>query len=291
VFVAGIAANRGTIQALVPEESDAVISDELNHASIIDGIRLTKAQRFIYAHKNMEELEKALKKAQGSRRILIVTDGVFSMDGDVAPLPEIVKLAKKYNAFVMVDDAHGSGVMGPHGEGTVFHFGLQDQIEIQMATMSKALGVLGGYVAGSMKLREFLIHKARPFLFSTAHPPAVAASCLEAIRVLKEEPEHHTRLWENTRFFKSELKRLGFNIGDSVTPITPIMIGDAAMAMKFSDLLFEEGVFAQGIGYPTVPQGKARIRTIVTANHTRQDLEKALEAFQKVGKKLALVPV
>jgi glycine C-acetyltransferase len=289
VFVAGIAANRGTIQAVAPDETDAIISDELNHASIIDGVRLTKAKRLVYPHKDVKGLEEALKKAQGSRRILVVTDGVFSMDGDLAPLPEIVEKAHQYGAFVMVDDAHGSGVMGPHGEGTTFHFGLQDKIEIQMATMSKAVGVLGGYVAGSQDLREFLIHKARPFLFSTAHPPAVAAACLEAIKVLKEEPEHHQKLWENTKFFKSELTRMGFNTGGSVTPITPVIVGEAAAAMKFSDLLFEQGVFAQGIGFPTVPEGKARLRTIVTAKHTKEELSKALEAFGKVGKKLALV--
>ncbi len=289
VFVAGIAANRGTIQALIPEEEDAVISDALNHASIIDGIRLTKAKRFVYPHKDMQGLKDALKKASGSRRTLVITDGVFSMDGDVAPLPEIVELAHQHNAFVMVDDAHGSGVMGPHGEGTTFHFGLQDKVEIQMATMSKALGVLGGYVAGSLPLREFLIHKARPFLFSTAHPPAVAAACLEAIRVLEEEPEHHQKLWENTKYFKGELERLGFDTGVSVTPITPIIVGEAATAMKFSDLLFVEGVFAQSIGYPTVPEGKARLRTIVTARHTREELDKALIALSKVGKTLALL--
>lgn len=289
VFVAGIAANRGTIQALVPDENDAVISDELNHASIIDGIRLTRAKRYVYPHKNMDGLKDALQKAQGARRILVVTDGVFSMDGDIAPLPEIVELAHQHNAFVMVDDAHGSGVMGPHGEGTTFHFGLHDKVDVQMATMSKAVGVLGGYVAGATALREFLIHKARPFLFSTAHPPAVAAACLESIRILQEEPQHHQRLWENTRFFKHELSRLGFDTAGSVTPITPIMAGEASMAMKFSDLLFQEGVFAQGIGYPTVPEGKARLRTIVTANHTKEDLEKALTALVKVGKKLALV--
>lgn len=289
VFVAGIAANRGTIQALVPDEEDAVISDALNHASIIDGIRLTKAKRLVYPHKDMKGLEDALKQAKGMRRVMVVTDGVFSMDGDVAPLPEIVELAHKHGAFVMVDDAHGSGVMGPHGEGTTFHFGLQDKIEVQMATMSKAVGVIGGYVAGSQDLREYLIHRARPFLFSTAHPPAVAAACLEAIRVLQEEPEHHQRLWENAKFFKAELQRLGFDTAGSVTPITPVIVGEASVAMKFSDLLFEEGVFAQGIGYPTVPEGKARLRTIVTAKHTKEDLQKALEAFSKVGKKLALV--
>jgi glycine C-acetyltransferase len=274
---------------LVPDESDAVISDELNHASIIDGVRLTKAKRFVFPHKNMSGLKEALQKAQGHRRILVITDGVFSMDGDVAPLPEIVELAHQYGAFVMVDDAHGSGVMGPHGEGTTFHFGLQDKIEVQMATMSKAVGVLGGYVAGTNTLREFLIHKARPFLFSTAHPPAVAAACLESIRVLQEEPEHHKRLWANTKFFKAELSRLGFDTGVSETPITPVIVREAAVAMKFSDLLFDEGVFAQGIGYPTVAEGKARLRTIVTATHTQEDLEKALQAFAKVGKKLALV--
>lgn len=289
VFVAGIAANRGTIQALVPDEEDAVISDELNHASIIDGIRLTKAKRFVYPHKDMKGLEEALKKAKGMRRVMVITDGVFSMDGDVAPLPEIVKLAHQYGAFIMVDDAHGSGVMGPHGEGTTYHFGLQDQIEVQMATLSKAIGVLGGYVAGTNDLREFLIHKARPFLFTSAHPPGVAAACLESIRLMQEEPQHHQRLWENTKYIKAGLQHLGFDTMGSVTPITPIILGEAATAMKFSDLLFEEGVFGQGIGFPTVPQGKARIRTIVTAQHTTEDLDKALEAFAKVGKKLAVL--
>jgi len=289
VFVAGIAANRGTIQALTPDAEDAIISDELNHASIIDGVRLTKAKRLVYKHKNMQELKEALIKAKGSRRIMVITDGVFSMDGDVAPLPEIVDLAHQYGAFVMVDDAHGSGVMGPHGEGTTFHFGLQDKIEVQMATMSKAVGVLGGYVAGTTALREFLIHKARPFLFSTAHPPGVAAACLESIKILQEEPEHHQRLWANTKYFKEELTRLGLNTAGSVTPITPVIVGDAATAMKFSDLLFEEGVFAQGIGFPTVPEGKARLRTIVTANHTREQLEKAVQAFSKVASKLGLL--
>lgn len=289
VFVAGIAANRGTIQALVPDEEDAVISDELNHASIIDGIRLTKAKRLVYPHKDMNGLEEALKKAKGMRRVMVITDGVFSMDGDVAPLPEIVKLTHQYGAFVMVDDAHGSGVMGPHGEGTTFHYGLQNEIEVQMATMSKAIGVIGGYVAGTNNLREFLIHKARPILFSTAHPPSVAAACLESIRLLQEEPQHHQKLWENTKYFKTELQRLGFDTAGSVTPITPIILGEAATAVKFSDLLFEEGVFGQSIGYPTVPQGKARIRTIATAQHTKEDLDKALEAFAKVGKKLAVL--
>ena len=289
VFVAGIAANRGTIQALVPDEDDCVISDALNHASIIDGVRLTKAKRKVYPHKDMKGLEQALKEAQGSRRIMVITDGVFSMDGDVAPLPEIVNLAHRYGAFVMVDDAHGSGVMGHNGRGTVYHFGLHDKIEVQMATMSKALGVLGGYVAGSIDLREFLIHKARPFLFSTAHPPAVAAACRAAIRVMQEEPEHNERLWENTRFFKKGLEQLGFNHANSETPITPVIVGEAEPAMRLSDKLYEEGVFAQGIGYPTVAQGAARVRTIVTAGHTKTDLEKALSAFEKVGKQLKII--
>lgn len=289
VFVAGIAANRGTIQALVPDEEDCVISDALNHASIIDGVRLTKAKRKVYPHKDMKGLEQALKEAQGSRRIMVITDGVFSMDGDIAPLPEIVELAHRYSAFVMVDDAHGSGVMGKNGRGTVHHFGLHDKIEVQMATMSKAVGVLGGYVAGSMDLREFLIHKARPFLFSTAHPPAVAAACRAAIKVMQNEPELHELLWENTRFFKKGLEELGFNHKGSETPITPVIAGEAGTAMRLSDKLYEEGVFAQGIGYPTVPEGQARVRTIVTAGHTKKELEKALAAFEKVGKALKII--
>lgn len=289
VFVAGIAANRGTIQALVPDEEDCVISDALNHASIIDGVRLTKAKRKVYPHKDMNGLEAALKEANGSRRIMVITDGVFSMDGDVAPLPEIVELAHKYGAFVMVDDAHGSGVMGENGRGTIHHFGLQNKIEVQMATMSKAVGVLGGYVAGSIELREFLIHRSRPFLFSTAHPPAIAAACRAALRVMQEEPELHQKLWENTRYFKKGLEQVGFNHGRSETPITPVIVGKAETAMKLSDLLYEEGVFAQGIGYPTVPEGHARVRTIVTSGHTLEDLDKALAAFEKVGKKLGII--
>lgn len=289
VFVAGIAANRGTIQAVAPDEEDCIISDALNHASIIDGVRLTKARRKVYPHKEMEALEDALREAQGSRRIMVITDGVFSMDGDLAPLPEIVKLAHQYGAFVMVDDAHGSGVMGKNGRGTVHHFGLSDQVEIQMATMSKALGCLGGYVAGSQELVEFLIHKARPFLFSTAHPPAVAASCLASIQVLQDEPERHEKLWENTGYFKQGLQQSGFNTGESVTPITPVIVGEARLAMALSDGLYDEGVFAQGIGYPTVAEGKARVRTIVTSGHTREDLDRALEAFRKVGKALKII--
>ncbi|MDI6788984.1 MAG: aminotransferase class I/II-fold pyridoxal phosphate-dependent enzyme, partial [Planctomycetota bacterium] len=249
VFVAGIAANRGAIQSLlssrVKGEDDkfVAISDELNHASIIDGVRLTKAQRFIYKHKDMEDLENVLKKVQGAPRILIITDGAFSMDGDIAPLPDIAKLAKKYGAITMVDDAHGEGVLGRNGRGTIDHFRLQGQWDIDMGTMSKAMGCLGGYIAGTKDLTDFLIHTARPFLFSTGHPPGVAAACIAAIEVLETETWRHEKLWENTKFFKEELSKLGLNIGKSETPIVPIIIGDEVLTATFSKKLYEEGVF------------------------------------------------
>ncbi|SFG53067.1 glycine C-acetyltransferase [Planifilum fulgidum] len=288
VFQSGFTANVGVIASILGEE-DVVISDELNHASIIDGIRLTKASRRIYRHSDLDDLEKALKETQSARTRLVVTDGVFSMDGDIAPLKEIVELCERYDAIVMVDDAHASGVLGKNGRGTVDHFGLHGRVHIQVGTLSKAIGVLGGYVAGSRTLRDYLIHRARPFLFSTSHPPAVTAACSAAIDVLLEEPELIDRLWENTRFFKEGLRKLGFDIGDSQTPITPVIVGEGAKAMALSDALFEEGVYAQGIAYPTVPKGKARVRTIVTATHTREDLQQALDAFERAGKKIGIL--
>lgn len=288
VFQSGFTANVGVVASILGE-NDVVISDELNHASIIDGIRLTKAKRRIYRHSDLVDLEKALQETQDARVRLIITDGVFSMDGDIAFLPEIVELAEKYDALVMVDDAHASGVLGANGRGTVDHFGLHGRVHIQVGTLSKAIGVLGGYVAGPQVLKDYLIHRARPFLFSTSHPPAVTAACEAALDVLLEEPEVIDRLWRNAHFLKNGLKELGFDIGESQTPITPVMIGDDALTMQFSDELFNEGVYAQGIVFPTVAKGKARIRTIVSAVHTEEDLELALQAFANVGKRLGVI--
>jgi len=288
VFQSGFTTNQGVLSSMLNDQ-DVVISDELNHASIIDGIRLTKAARKIYKHVDMESLEEALKASSEYRTRLVVTDGVFSMDGNIAPLPEIVELAEKYDALIMVDDAHASGVLGENGRGTVNHFGLDGRVHIQVGTLSKAVGVLGGYVATSQTLKEYLIHKGRPFLFSTSHPPAVTAACDAAIDVLLEEPELIQKLWDNTKFFKDGLTKIGFDTGISKTPITPVMIGDDALTHKFSDELFKEGVFAQGIVFPTVPKGKARIRTIVTAEHSKEELQEALDAFERAGKTLGIL--
>lgn len=288
VFQSGFTANVGVLSALL-DEKDVVISDALNHASIIDGIRLTKAARRIYKHSDMADLEKALQETQQYRTRLIVTDGVFSMDGDVAPLPDIVELAEKYDALVMVDDAHASGVFGKNGRGTVDHFDLHGRVHIQVGTLSKAIGVLGGYVASTQTVRDYLIHRARPYLFSTSHPPAVTAACMAALDVLMEEPELIDKLWDNTRFFKNGLKQLGFNTGNSESPVTPVIVGEGALAMKFSDRLLEEGVMGTGIAYPTVPEGSARVRTIVTAAHSREDLQEALNIFERVGKELGII--
>ena len=296
-FQSGFAANTGVIP-VVAGENDLIVSDALNHASIIDGMRMSKAPRVVFPHKDVAALRELLREARekgrdGSgerhRLILVVTDGVFSMDGDIAPLPGIVAAAEEFGAAVMVDDAHASGVLGKNGRGTVDHFGLNGRVAIQVGTLSKAMGVLGGYVAGSRALRDMLIQRARPFLFSTSHPPAVAASCLAAIHVLLEEPELIDRLWANTIYFKGELRRIGFDTGASETPITPVMMGDSATAARFSARLFEEGIFAQPVVYPTVALDKARIRTIVTAEHTTEQLDRCLAAFENVGKELGLV--
>jgi glycine C-acetyltransferase len=293
----GFSANTGVIPTITGEQ-DLIVSDALNHASIIDGMRLSKAPRKVYAHGDVAALRDILRVAKEHGRegtglpyrlVLVVTDGVFSMDGDVAPLPGIVDAAEEFGAAVFVDDAHASGVLGRNGRGSVDHFGLHGRVAIQVGTLSKAVGVLGGYVAGSQDLRDILIQRARPFLFSTSHPPAVAAACIAAIKVMQDEPELIERLWSNTRRFKAELTRLGFDTGASETPITPVLMGDPDTAGRFSQRLFEEGVFAQPVVFPTVALDKARIRTIVTAAHSDDQLDQALEAFATVGRELALI--
>jgi glycine C-acetyltransferase len=296
-FQSGFSANTGVIPTIAGE-TDLIVSDALNHASIIDGMRLSKAPRKIYPHADVEALRGILEEAvrdgrPGSgepyRLILVVTDGVFSMDGDVAPLPGIVDAAELAGAAVFVDDAHASGVLGRDGRGSVDHFGLHGRVAVQVGTLSKAVGALGGYVAGSTALREILTQRSRPFLFSTSHPPAVVAACREALRIMQEEPELHERLWANTRRFKGELARLGFDTGRSETPITPVMMGDPETAMRFSDRLMGEGVFAQPVVFPTVAIDQARIRTIVTAAHADEQLDDALAAFATVGGELGLI--
>jgi glycine C-acetyltransferase len=300
-FQSGYTANTGVIPVVTGEE-DLIVSDALNHASIIDGMRMSKAPRVIFGHKDVTDLRAKLAEARSKgkaltggpigeqyRLILVVTDGVFSMDGDIAPLGDIVPAAEEFGAAVMVDDAHASGVLGKNGRGTVDHFGLHGRVAIQVGTLSKAIGVLGGYVAGSQALRDMLIQRARPFLFSTSHPPAVAAACIAAIQVLQDEPELIDHLWANTIYFKGELRRLGFDTGVSETPITPVIMGESAVAQKFSAGLTEEGVFAQSVVYPTVALNAARIRTIVTAEHTTAQLDRCLEAFSTVGKELGLI--
>lgn len=286
----GFVANQAVIPAITSEE-DAILSDELNHASIIDGVRLSKAKRYVWKHRDTKDLEEKLIEANknGARRKLIITDGVFSMDGDLAPLPEIVELAEKYNAMVMVDDAHGEGVLGSHGRGIVDHFELHGRVDIEIGTLSKAFGVLGGYIAGKKELIEYLKQKARPFLFSSPLSPADTAAALEATKILQESDERVKRLWDNAKYFKEEMKKLGFGTGESETPITPVMLYDAKLSTQFSKELFEEGIFAQSIGYPTVPKGKARIRVMISAVHTKKDLDFALEKFEKVGKKLGVI--
>jgi glycine C-acetyltransferase len=288
VFQSGFAANAGTVAAILTKD-DVIISDELNHASIIDGCRLSKAAIKVFPHKDAGAARKILEGLPAAQRKLLITDGVFSMDGDVGALPALCDLAEEFGCIMMVDDAHASGVFGANGRGTIDHFGVHGRVDIQVGTLSKAMGALGGYVAGSRTLIEFLYHRARPFLFSTSHPPSVAATCIAALDVLEQEPEIIERLWENTRFFKSGLRALGFNTGLSESPITPVIAGEGSRAMKLSDRLFEEGVFAQGIAYPTVARDKARVRTIVTAAHTKDELQFALDAFAKVGRELGLI--
>jgi len=289
VFQSGFAANAGTVAALLGPE-DHIVSDELNHASIIDGCRLSKARIHVFAHKDVAAAERILAELEsGPGRKLLISDGVFSMDGDIGPLPGLVEAAERHGAIMMVDDAHSSGVLGRAGRGTIDHFGLDGRVHVQVGTLSKAIGVLGGYVCGSRDLIEFLYHRARPFLFSTSHPPAVAAACIAAFDVLEHEPERIANLWDNTRYFKQGLTSAGFNTGISETPITPVIVGEACTAHELSRELFQEGVLATGIGFPTVPKGKARVRTIVTATHTRKELDRALEVFGKVGKKMGLV--
>lgn len=288
VFQSGFAANAGTVAALLTRD-DVVISDELNHASIIDGCRLSRAAIKVFPHKDVDAARDLVRSLPVSQRKLLITDGVFSMDGDLGPLPGLCEVAEEFGCIMMVDDAHASGVFGRQGRGTIDHFGVHGRVDIQVGTLSKALGALGGYVAGSRALIEFLYHRARPFLFSTSHPPSVAATCLAAIDVLIEEPRWMERLWENTHFFKNGLKALGFNIGASESPITPVIVGEGSLAMTLSDRLFKEGVFAQGIAFPTVARDKARVRTIVTATHTREDLQFALDTFHKVGRELEII--
>jgi glycine C-acetyltransferase len=288
VFQSGFTANAGTVSAVLTKE-DVVISDELNHASIIDGCRLSRATIKVFPHKDVDAARKVIKDLPANQRKLLITDGVFSMDGDLGPLPGLCELAEETGCIMMVDDAHASGVFGKNGRGTVDHFDMHGRVDIQVGTLSKAIGALGGYVAGNRNLIEFLYHRARPFLFSTSHPPAVAAACIAALDVLEQEPQIIEQLWENTRFFKKGLETLGFDTGLSESPITPVIAGDSAKAMKLSDRLFEEGVFAQGIAFPTVARDKARVRTIVTATHTREDLQYALDTFSKVGKELGLI--
>lgn len=290
VFQSGFTVNVGVVQSLMTDPKDLLVSDELNHASIIDGGRLSKAARRIYPHKDMKALEAILKDSAGTRRRMVVTDGVFSMDGDIAPLPEIMDLADRYDAFVMVDDAHASGVMGPNGRGTPSHFGISDRVQVQIGTLSKAVGAVGGYVAGERRLIDYLSSVARPLLFSSSHPPSVIATCSAAVDVMLEEPERIARLWENARHFKEGLKKLGFDTGASETPITPVMVGDTAKAQAFSQKLFEEGVFALAICFPTVARGKDRLRTIVSSGHAAKDLDFALEKFAKVGRELGIIP-
>lgn len=289
VFQSGFTANAGTVSSILAPE-DHIISDALNHASIIDGCRLSRARIHVFRHAepaHAAEILEGLKDEPG--RKLLITDGVFSMDGDIGPLDALVPIAEQHGAIMMVDDAHASGVLGRNGRGTVDHFGLHGRVQVQVGTLSKAIGALGGYVCGSKDLIEYLYHRARPFLFSTSHPPAVTAACLAAFELLEQEPERIEALWDNTRYFKTALREAGFDTGVSQTPITPIHVGEAREAMLFSAALFDEGLWATGIGFPTVPKGKARIRTIVTATHTRAHLDQAVEILDRVARRIGLL--
>ncbi len=291
VFQSGFAANAGTVSAILGKD-DLIISDELNHASIIDGCRLSKAAIKVFQHRDLADCERILQETKDwPGKKLLITDGVFSMEGDIAPLPQLCDPAEKYNCIMMIDDAHSSGVLGRNGRGTVDHLGCHGRVDIQVGTLSKAIGSLGGYVCGSRDLIEFLYNRARPFVFSTSHPPSVVGTCQAAFELLDSPAGEKLikRLWSNTKFFKRGLKRNGFKTGKSETPITPILVGEAAKAFEFSRQLFAEGVYAPGIGYPTVPEGKARLRAIVTATHKRSELERALEIVARVGKNLGVV--
>ncbi len=289
-YISGFAVNSGLIPQLAGE-GDAIITDELNHGSIIDGVRLTRAQRYIYKHTDMAELEKTLRQAdESARRILVISDGVFSMDGDIAPVDQIAKLSEDFGAMVYIDDSHGEGVLGEGGRGVANHFHVEEKVHVEMGTFSKALGVVGGYAAGSEDLRLFALNKSRTWLLSGSHPPAVVAAGIAAIDVLETEPRWVERLWKNTRYFKKQLVSMGFDIGRSETPITPVMLGESATARRFSERLFEEGVFALPIVYPMVAKDKARIRNIVNAGLGRKDLDDALAAYEKIGKELRVIP-
>ena len=294
VFQSGFAANAGTVSAILGKE-DFILSDELNHASIIDGARLSRATIKVFRHKDVNHCEQLLQELAGQPgRKLVITDGVFSMDGDIGPVDKLAALAEKYGAIMMVDDAHASGVLGRNGRGSVDHFGMHGKVDVQVGTLSKAIGSLGGYVCGSKDLIDYLYHRARPFLFSTSHPPSVAATCIAAFDLLESEPERIERLWANTRYFQQELRRAGFNVGGqntpaTETPITPVIVGDGRKAMEFSRALFDEGLMATGIAFPTVPEGKARIRLIMTSEHTRQQLDQALEKLERVAKRLGIL--
>ncbi len=289
VFQSGFNVNAGVIQAITTDK-DIIISDQLNHASIIDGTRLSKASRAVYKHSDMNDLERVLKESQGKyEQMLVITDGVFSMDGDIAKLPEIVKLAKQYGALTYVDDAHGSGVLGERGRGTVDHFHLHGQVDFIVGTLSKAIGVVGGYVAGSMEMRDWLLHRGRPLLFSTAMMPGAAAAIIEAFHMLETSSEYTDRLWENARYFKNKLEKLGFDIGHSETPITPVMIGNEALTMEFSKQLLYNGVYVSGIVFPTVPKNTGRIRCMVSALHTKEQLDHAVEIMALTAKKLNIL--
>ena len=294
VFQSGFTANAGTVSAILGKE-DFILSDELNHASIIDGARLSRATIKVFRHKDVAHCEQLLQELSGSPgHKLVITDGVFSMDGDIGPVDKLAALAEKYGAIMMVDDAHASGVLGRNGRGSVDHFGMHGKVDVQVGTLSKAIGALGGYVCGTKDLIDYLYHRARPFLFSTSHPPGVAATCIAAFDILEREPERILRLWSNTRYFQGELKRIGLNIGGvstpaTETPITPIIVGEGRTAMDFSRALFDEGVMATGIAFPTVPEGKARIRAILTSEHTRAQLDRALETMERVGKRMGIL--
>jgi glycine C-acetyltransferase len=291
VFQSGFAANAGTVSAILGKD-DLIISDELNHASIIDGCRLSKGTIKVFKHKDLADCERILKETENwPGKKLLITDGVFSMEGDIAPLPQLCDLAEKFNCIMMVDDAHSSGVLGRGGRGTIDHLGCHGRVDIQVGTLSKAIGSIGGYVCGSRELIEFLYHRARPFIFSTSHPPSVVATCQAAFTLLDSDAGERLvkKLWSNTKFFKRRLKKLGFDTGKSETPITPIMVGDASRAFEFSKQLFDAGLLALAIGYPTVPEGKARLRTIVTATHKKADLERAAEILERVGRQMGIV--